>query len=81
MLDAGGWRIRNAYVQLSTCRSIGMDIGPIPWTAAELWCRLNNVTGAAARHLIDVVLLVDGDYMSKLREKSKTTDKQGNPEP
>lgn len=78
LLDVGALFIRQAYVQLSTCRSIGMMPGPIPWTAAADWCRLNNVKGRAAKHLIDVTLLVDGAYLTKLADKTKTP--AGNPQ-
>lgn len=33
---AWGW-LWEAYLDLSTCRSIGMAVGPIPWTAIHLY--------------------------------------------
>ena len=34
-----------AFVQLRTCRPIGMGVGPIPWTAVDAYCERHGIRG------------------------------------
>lgn len=33
---------RTAFFELSSCRSFGMAVGPIPWTAINQYCRFKE---------------------------------------
>ena len=39
--------IMRAYSDLSTCRPIGMGVGPIPWTAVDTYCERKGLVGDA----------------------------------
>lgn len=63
-----------ALGQLGTTRAIGMGgMGPIPWTAAAEWCKINRVTGPAAAHLIDIVMILDAKHRELVATRSDQT--------
>ena len=59
-----------AWMDLETCRSIGMGgAGPIPWTAARDWCRDQGLDAIATRIVLAVLRKLDIDRAE--REASK----------
>lgn len=48
-----------AWRALDTCRSYGMDAGPIPWDAADRWCARHGIHGDAADDLWTLVRAMD----------------------
>lgn len=52
-----------AFMQLSSCRSIGMDEGPIPWTAIYTWCEENRVLNPQRRRVFNYVRCMDNAYL------------------
>jgi hypothetical protein len=58
-----------AYSELSSCRSIGMSLGPIPWTAMVQWCAYHNLDRGVANHLIRVLRLVDQETLRRVAER------------
>jgi hypothetical protein len=53
----------HAWHELSTCRGIGMAMGPIPWTAIVTWCEFHSdeLDRDAAVQLIHVIRQLDND--------------------
>lgn len=70
-VDEGIRIMVRAYSELSSCRNVGMGIGPIPWTAMLEWCRHHNLRRDVSNHLINVLRLVDADTLRKAAERAK----------
>lgn len=60
------WR---AFEELSSCRQVGMQEGPIPWTAIAWWCQLNEVIGHQRRMVFRHVRQMDIAYLQFKRGK------------
>lgn len=58
-----------AWAELSTCRPIGMAVGPIPWTAIIEWARFHGLDREATGVLVSVIRRLDNDRAE--REHSK----------
>lgn len=60
-----------AWVDLNSCRPIGMSVGPIPWDKMVKWCEFHDeeLDREAAMQLIGVIQGLDRDFM--IREASK----------
>ena len=58
-----------AWRDLSSCRSIGMVLGPIPWTAIAEWCRWHALEPDVARVVIDVIRRLDNEYLERAASK------------
>lgn len=74
-LDAGTMILVRAYADVSTCRSFGMGMGPIPITAIWEWCD-RQCSGAGLEpdvvvYVIRVLRLVDHEIISRQNRKSK----------
>jgi hypothetical protein len=50
-----------AWAELSTCRPIGMAVGPIPWTAIIAWARFHGLDREATGVLVTVIRRLDND--------------------
>lgn len=48
-----------AWGDLSTCRPIGMTVGPIPWTAIVQWCEFHGLDDEASAVLVHVIRTLD----------------------
>jgi hypothetical protein len=62
-----------AFITLQTCRQIGMDVGPIPWTATYQYARSQGLNEVDFYILVEVMSYLDGywrDCVEKRREKS-----------
>ena len=57
--------VLHAWEDLSTCRPIGMAVGPIPWTAAMEWCDRHDLDEQSARLLWSVIKRLDRDELSR----------------
>jgi len=71
-----GW-VWEAYIELSTCRTIGMAPGPIPWTALRLYAKDLGLTADEAYFMTGVVRHLDRLWLRKIQEKSEMTAKKG----
>jgi hypothetical protein len=69
VLDAGLAIMCRAYVELSTCRSNGMSIGPISWLAMVEWARYHELDRHITDHLIRVLRLVDAETLRRAAER------------
>ena len=50
-----------AWHELGTCRPRGMDVGPIPFTAAIAWADFNGLDVVAATQLWRVIRYLDNE--------------------
>lgn len=57
----------NAWLELSTCRSIGMVPGPIPWTAIHMYARHYQMTFQQEERLVQVVRILDNEYLKSVK--------------
>lgn len=64
-----------AFSELSTCRSIGMDIGPIPWTATRDWAIMNLEDAESIGDLHYHISRLDAAYLDWRSAKNKDTPK------
>lgn len=48
-----------AWRALDTCRSIGMESGPIPWDAVDRWCARHGIHGQAADDFWTAIAAMD----------------------
>lgn len=71
MLDDGSRIMARAYSELSTCRSGGFSVGPIPWMAMVHWCEYHRLEPDVADHLIAVIREVDAVTLRRERSKAK----------
>lgn len=53
-----------AFMQLGSCRTLGMEEGPIPWTAICMWCNENEIEGAQRGRMFHNVRAMDNAYMA-----------------
>lgn len=52
-----------AFNELSSCRSIGMGIGPIPWTATNVWADHKELQGEQREYLFYHIRAMDNAYL------------------
>jgi hypothetical protein len=67
-----------AWFDLGTERSIGMAVGPIPWSRIVQWCRFYGLDRDATGLVIHVVRQLDNDHAAAdaaTRSKEKATGK------
>jgi hypothetical protein len=61
-----------AWNAVSTCRSIGFGLGPIPQTAIDAWCDRRGLDLDAADFLSDALRYVDGCLLEREASKQRT---------
>jgi len=59
----------SAWVDLDSCRSIGMAVGPIPWTAIEEFCNVNGLDIDEKADMHYFLRKLDGVYLDHQRSK------------
>jgi hypothetical protein len=60
-----------AFHELSTCRTIGMGAGPIPWTAIADYCDAWEIYGEQRETLFHLVKAMDAAYGEYQAKKKK----------
>lgn len=58
-----------AFWVLSSCRSIGFGVGPIPWTAVHEYCQYHGFDYDMEETMHHHVRAMDGEYMTYMSEK------------
>lgn len=53
-----------AFADLSTCRDLGMGVGPIPWTAIDRYAERAELTRPAGRVLATCIRALDRAYLA-----------------
>lgn len=72
MPDITGWEwIFEAFTDLTTCRSIGMSMGPIPWTAVQRYAETEQLGRYDAYFLHAAIKHMDGAYLKYSAETQK----------
>ena len=66
-----------AWGDLSTCRAVGMAMGPIPWTAIVAWCEFHDLDYDTAVLVIDVIRMVDRDRAEAAESKRRIDELRG----
>lgn len=66
----------NAFMELNTCRSIGMNEGPIPWTAMITYCEVLEIDRDERERFIYLVRKMDEAYLSYRADEMKKEHKQ-----
>lgn len=61
----------NGFQDLSSCRSVGFSIGPIPWTATDQYCTRFKIRGDQRDDFFYYVELMDEAYRAYVDKKSK----------
>ena len=56
-----------ATVHLLSCRGVGMDLGPVPWTAVYAYCEA--VDFADWERMFNIVNIVDSNLREEHKEK------------
>lgn len=58
-------------MELSTCRAIGMAMGPIPWTAVERYADREGLVGDDYEQFVVLVRMMDVAYLEYQAEQAK----------
>lgn len=58
-----------AFYDLDTCRSVGFDVGPIPWTAINAWAAEHGLAGELRRVFVTVIRRMDAAWLQAERER------------
>jgi len=66
--DQDQWYM-DSFSELSTCRSFGFSTGPIPWTALNEYCELEEIEERDEFCL--VMRSMDNAYLEYVKEKSE----------
>lgn len=65
-----------SFWELSTCRSLGWVVGPIPWTAVCEWSRRHGLDDEQAADLEHVIRAMDAVFLGHLRSSTKPKGSQ-----
>lgn len=77
-IDGVEW-LWTAYLDLSTCRPIGMDAGPIPWTAANEYAQRHGLSGDELDELWLCIRHMDNARAEHISGKAKKADPKADP--
>lgn len=58
-----------AFNELSTCRQMGMSVGPIPWDAVQAYADSFGLDDETADTLLRMVRALDAAFLAHVREK------------
>jgi hypothetical protein len=61
--------IWDAFMALQTCRQIGMDVGPIPWTAIRLYAKEFRMSSEDSYVLEEIVTYLDVKWRDLIVER------------
>jgi hypothetical protein len=53
-----------AFFDLTSCRSIGMGEGPIPWLAINMYCQANGIVGEQREDVLYQIQQLDQEYLT-----------------
>lgn len=61
----------NAFQDLSSCRSLGMSLGPIPWTAIDQYCQRHGIKDEQYDDMFHHVNELDEAYRAHVEAEAK----------
>lgn len=69
-----------AFTELSTCRTNGMAMGPIPWSAINEYAKRYDYTGEGFDYLVRMVRALDDTFLAydKAEADRKRAEREGN---
>lgn len=72
-LNLGSELFYTGFLELTSCRQIGMGLGPIPLLSILEYCLINGIDGEQREDFIWFIQRLDSKYLewSKARAKSK----------
>jgi len=70
--------ILTAFWELSTCRSIGMGAGPIPWTSIKEYANELELEAITRELFFDAVRYLDIIYLEHVTQENANASKKGN---
>lgn len=65
-----------AFRTLSSCRAIGMSVGPIPWTAIDAYADRFGMCDEMANHLNIVITAMDAVYLQHVADEQAAAAKK-----
>ena len=68
-----------AFMDLTSCRSIGYGAGPIPWSAIQTWCAAYDIQGEQREDLFYHVERLDKSYLDWSVKKQKAVTQSTKP--
>ncbi len=60
-----------AWLELGSCRAVGMEEGPIPWSVIRTYCNEYDIVGELREDMFYLVRSMDNAYLDHRREKAK----------
>lgn len=70
-LDPGLNLFYVAFLDLTSCRTLGYAQGPIPWVAIHHYCEAHDITGEQREDVFYHVAHLDKEYLDWSAEKTK----------
>jgi hypothetical protein len=59
-----------AFLELDTCRTVGMSAGRIPWTAIDRYAERHGFTGDGFDYLLHMIRAMDDAFLKYSRDKA-----------
>jgi hypothetical protein len=66
----------DAFLELNSCRFLGMSEGPIPWTAMNTYCEAFEITGEQKHDLFYIIRSLDNAYLKYQADKQEKKTRQ-----
>jgi hypothetical protein len=60
-----------AFLELSSCRAIGMGTGPVPWLAIQKYSEVYDIQGEQKEDLVHHIQLLDTVYLEWESKREK----------
>jgi hypothetical protein len=61
------------FLDLTSCRQIGMGLGPIPLTSILEYCLLNEIEGEQAEDFVWMMQHLDSEYLTWSSKRGKSS--------
>jgi hypothetical protein len=68
-----------AFGKLTTCRSVGMGPGPIPWTAVREYCAYHGLDEDDQAEFEYLISVMDDAYLEYAAEQAKKDQEGSSP--
>ena len=63
--------IYDGFLELTSCRDVGMSEGPIPWTAMNTYCEVFDIHGEHKLDFFYLVRSLDNAYLNYQANKQE----------
>jgi len=72
-LNLGSELYYTGFLELTSCRQVGMDLGPIPLLAILEYCMINGIEGEQLDDFVWMIQRLDQKYLEWSRARAKST--------